>query len=234
MDFFFKPPTSNPKVIEFLITIKTNMLYIQNLIYKKSINKRITKEFKIFKRKTSWLCNPTMTCKQGSSHFFKHIISYHKAEIQTLQHSKNRIFQRNKKKNIKLAIKKVDKITIKPGETFSMWQTIGRPTKSKGYQESSTIQKNKIVSLTGGGIYLIGNLLFNMFNKSPLDITEKHKLNINNIKSFNESLLHNNLTAISYNTMDLQVKNNTNNIYQLKLWVDEDYLKGELLSRNPV
>ena len=41
--------------------------------------------------------------------------------------------QENKAKNLKIALKKVNGVIIRPGETFSFWRCIGRPTRLKGY-----------------------------------------------------------------------------------------------------
>ena len=41
-------------------------------------------------------------------------------------------------------------------------------------------------------------------------------------------------TSISYNYIDYRVKNDTKNTYQLRLWVDEEYLCGELRAQEPL
>src|SRR5690348_8569153 len=41
--------------------------------------------------------------------------------------------QHNKVKNLSLAAQRMDGLILKPGETFSYWRTIGKPTRSKGY-----------------------------------------------------------------------------------------------------
>ena len=40
-------------------------------------------------------------------------------------------------------------------------------------------------------------------------------------------------TSISYNYLDYRVRNDSDNTYQLRLWVDEDYLCGELRAAEP-
>lgn len=47
--------------------------------------------------------------------------------------------QHNKIINLKIAKQKLNKITIAPGETFSYWKLIGKPTKRKGYVEGMTL-----------------------------------------------------------------------------------------------
>jgi vancomycin resistance protein VanW len=40
-------------------------------------------------------------------------------------------------------------------------------------------------------------------------------------------------TSISYNYIDYRVRNDTKNTYQLRLWVDGEYLRGELRAVDP-
>lgn len=44
-------------------------------------------------------------------------------------------YQQNKVVNLKIAIKQLDGIVIRPGEIFSYWRLIGKPTRRKGYVE---------------------------------------------------------------------------------------------------
>ena len=41
--------------------------------------------------------------------------------------------QRNKVQNLRLAAKQIDGVFVAPGETFSLWALVGRPTRRKGY-----------------------------------------------------------------------------------------------------
>ncbi len=43
--------------------------------------------------------------------------------------------QHNKVTNLRIALKKIDGILIKPGETFSYWKFIGKPSWLKGYKK---------------------------------------------------------------------------------------------------
>ncbi|MBL3200021.1 vancomycin resistance protein, partial [Klebsiella pneumoniae] len=44
-------------------------------------------------------------------------------------------YQQYKVVNLKIAVKKLNGIVIRPGETFSYWRLIGKPTRKKGYVE---------------------------------------------------------------------------------------------------
>lgn len=47
--------------------------------------------------------------------------------------------QRNKIVNLRLAAARLDGILLRPGETFSYWKLIGKPTRRKGYLDGMGI-----------------------------------------------------------------------------------------------
>lgn len=47
--------------------------------------------------------------------------------------------QYNKITNLKLAVQRLDGLIIHPGETFSYWRRIGKPTRQKGYMEGMVL-----------------------------------------------------------------------------------------------
>ena len=49
------------------------------------------------------------------------------------------VLQQNKVTNLKLAVSRLDGIILHPGETFSYWRLIGKPTRRKGYQEGMVL-----------------------------------------------------------------------------------------------
>ena len=42
-------------------------------------------------------------------------------------------YQYNKITNLRLAAARLDGVVLRPGETFSYWRLIGRPSRRKGY-----------------------------------------------------------------------------------------------------
>ena len=47
--------------------------------------------------------------------------------------------QRNKIVNLRLAAARLDGILLRPGETFSYWKLIGKPTRRKGYLDGMVL-----------------------------------------------------------------------------------------------
>jgi len=82
--------------------------------------------------------------------------------------------QENKATNLALAVKHIDGLLKRPGETFSVWKLIGRTTKGRGYKEGLTIAKGKPSQGIGGGMCQLSNLIHWLVLHSELTITEHH------------------------------------------------------------
>lgn len=70
------------------------------------------------------------------------------------------VLQYNKVTNLACAISKLNHVVIYPGQTFSLWQLVGRPTKAKGYLEGLILHNGTISKGVGGGLCQLGNLLY--------------------------------------------------------------------------
>ena len=143
--------------------------------------------------------------------------------------------QENKAVNLALAVKHIDGLLIRPGETFSVWKLIGRTTESRGYKEGLTITHGKPAKGIGGGMCQLSNLIHWMVLHSDLTITEHHHHDaLDLFPDHGRQIPFGTGTSISYNYIDYRVKNNTDNTYQLRLHVDDEYLCGELRAVEPL
>lgn len=138
--------------------------------------------------------------------------------------------QENKVTNLKLAIEHLDGLLIKPGETFSFWKLIGRPTKSKGYLEGLILKNGEIAKGTGGGLCQLGNMLYWMFLHTSLTVTERWRHSYDVFPDVNRTLPFGCGATLAYNYIDLRAKNSTNQTYQLHLWFEGEMLCGEIRS----
>ena len=139
--------------------------------------------------------------------------------------------QENKATNLALAVSHIDGLIIKPGETFSVWKMVGRTTKRKGYKEGLTIAKGQPSKGIGGGLCQLSNLIHWLVLHSELTITEHHHHDgLDLFPDFGRQIPFGTGTSISYNYIDYRFRNDTANTYQLRIWVDGEYLRGELRS----
>ncbi len=159
------------------------------------------------------------------------IISKHKSLIKRKLGNVDLQLQENKAVNLKIAAPRINGIIIKPQQTFSFWSLIGSCTKRKGYQDGLLISNGETGKGIGGGMCQLSNLIHWLVLHSPMDVVEHH--NHNNIDLFpdyNRQVPFGVGTSVMHNYLDYRFKNNTNASFQLIVYIDEEYLCGELLS----
>lgn len=136
--------------------------------------------------------------------------------------------QKNKVKNLELASKKIDGLIIKPGEEFSFWKLVGNATKRKGYLEGLIISNSKFKKGYGGGLCQLANMIHWLILHSPLEVTELHHHSDALFPDVKRRVPFGTGTSISYNALDYRFKNVTKYPVQLRLWLDDTMLYGEL------
>ncbi len=143
-------------------------------------------------------------------------------------------YQYNKVFNLKLASKKINHLLIKPNETFSFYMLVKDADKKEKYKKGLICVKNRIEFVEGGGMCALSNLLFKVFLNSPLTIVERHT---HKIKEFPDSI-ENDLkgidATIAEGFLDLKVRNDTNNTFQIVIKFDDDYMYCNLQSDKEV
>lgn len=142
--------------------------------------------------------------------------------------------QENKTVNLALAAPRVSGILIRPGEVFSFWRLVGRPSAARGFREGLTISAGRAERGVGGGMCQFTNLIHWMVLHTPLTIVEHHHHDgMDLFPDFNRQIPFGTGTSIYYNYLDYRFRNDTDATYQLLVWVDGEYLRGELRSDRP-
>src|SRR5690606_25322765 len=138
-----------------------------------NLRKFLGKEFFIVKRQVNWLFGNNNFAKIDPEISYDNSLIKHKSLLLRPRKDVEMYLQHNKITNLKIAINHINKVVIKPGQIFSIWQLVGRPTKSKGYLDGMTLNNGKITKDTGGGLCQLGNLLYWMALHTPLTIKER-------------------------------------------------------------
>ena len=135
--------------------------------------------------------------------------------------------QQNKITNLKLAVSKLDGIILRPGETFSYWRLIGKPSRRKGYQEGMVLFLGRIGSDVGGGLCQLSNLIFWMTLHTPLTVVERYRHSHDVFPDSNRTQPFGSGATCAYPHRDLMIRNDTDQPFQLCLRVGETHLEGE-------
>ena len=142
--------------------------------------------------------------------------------------------QENKIYNLKLAIKKLDGLVIRPGETFSYWKLIGKPTKQKGYLEGVVLNKGRVETGIGGGLCQLSNLIYWMTLHTPLSVVERWRHSYDVFPDVKREQPFGSGATCAYPNIDLQIKNETSLTFQIKLKLTNEYLVGTWLASEDI
>ncbi len=195
---------------------------------------RLSMEKEILKRHLKDFIHKIRFARERTSDNLPVVIYRHNSLIRRRLGNVNMQLQENKATNLALAVKNIDGLLIRPGETFSVWKQIGRTTERKGYKEGLVIAKGAPRQGIGGGLCQLSNLIHWMVLHSDLTIAEHHHHDaLDLFPDYGRQIPFGTGTSISYNYIDYRVRNDTSNTYQLRLWVDGEYLRGELRAVDP-
>lgn len=143
-------------------------------------------------------------------------------------------YQHNKIINLKIAAAKLDGIVLHPGEIFSFWKLIGKPTRSKGYIEGMELYNGIVKPGVGGGLCQMSNLIYWMTLHTPLTVIERHRHCFDVFPDSNRTQPFGSGATCFYPYIDLMIKNETNEDFQLMINVGNEYLEGEWRSTAPM
>lgn len=115
--------------------------------------------------------------------------------------------------NISLTISKLNGAIVKPGETFSFCNTVGKATAAEGYEKADIYDsEGNIIQGYGGGNCQVSSTLYNAVLNSPnLTIVERHEHSrkVNYVESGKDA-------AVAFGSIDFKFKNDNN--YSIKIY----------------
>lgn len=135
--------------------------------------------------------------------------------------------QYNKIINLKIATNALNGIILHPGEVFSYWKLIGKPSKRKGYVDGMILKNGTVHAGTGGGLCQLSNLIFWMTIHTPLTVIERHRHGYDVFPDSNRTQPFGSGATCFYPHGDLMIQNNTRVEYQLFVCVGDEFLEGE-------
>lgn len=142
--------------------------------------------------------------------------------------------QRNKRRNLELAIATIDGRVLRPGEQLSLWSCVGRPTARRGYLPGLVLYSDHLAAEVGGGLCQLSNLLYWLVLHTPLEVLEHHRHGADMFPDSGRVLPFGSGATIFYNYLDLVFGNPTADDYRIKLWLTKHELCGEIwASRSP-
>ena len=188
---------------------------------------RLGKAYYTGRRYLLW-CSPRFHwAKRRQAERLPHVQASHTTPLLRKLRGEEMELQRNKVLNLCLAVDRLDGLVLAPGETFSYWKLIGRPTRRKGYREGMVLFLGRIGSDVGGGLCQLSNLIFWMTLHTPLTVTERYRHSHDVFPDSNRTQPFGSGATCAYPHRDLMIRNDTKVPFQLCLQVGETHLEGQ-------
>lgn len=128
-----------------------------------------------------------------------------------------------RKHNIALATKTLDKTFIDVGGEFSFNRAVGARTEKRGYKSAKIIVKGEFVDGVGGGVCQVSTTVYNAAIRAGLEITEVHghSLAVSYVKPSCDAM-------VNSGSADLRFINRTHNPVIIRTYADGKTLKVKI------
>jgi vancomycin resistance protein VanW len=138
-----------------------------------------------------------------------------------------------KSRNCALALSACDGTVIAPGEVFSFWRSVGRPTAAAGYAAAAALRKGVLMQDVGGAVCLVSTVLYNVALLGGQRIEERHCHSVDSYGDARYFQLGRD-AAVEYAYLDLRFRNLLPRPVLLRATIDEDHVVAQLWAAQPV
>lgn len=178
-------------------------------------------------RKLLWMKMGRMFCHTRQEERLPFSYFTHKTVLLRKLKDVDMWMQQNKIVNLKLAAQKLDGVILRPGEVFSYWKLIGKPTRRKGYLDGMVLKNGAFHAGVGGGLCQMSNLIFWMTIHTPLTVVERHRHGYDVFPDADRTQPFGSGATCFYPHGDLMIQNDTEDTFQLVISVGDTFLEGE-------
>ena len=92
----------------------------------------------------------------------------------TVEPGPERRLEAGKVHNLRIAARRLDDLSFGPGEVFSFWRHVGRPSRWAGYALGREVREGCLVPSVGGGLCQLSNALYDAALQAGFEIVERH------------------------------------------------------------
>lgn len=130
----------------------------------------------------------------------------------------------NRNTNLQIQCDALNGLILQPGEVFSMNGVLGERTAEKGYKPAPAYSGNRLVNDLGGGVCQGTTTLYNCVLLADLEVVFRacHGVKVGYVPLGLDA-------AVNFLTTDFQFRNNFNFPIQLRAWMEDEYIKMQIL-----
>jgi vancomycin resistance protein VanW len=180
----------------------------------------------INKRRLKWHFSATQFSTHRQTENLTHLHASHRTPMLRKLSGVDMQLQINKKTSLEIAVSCIDGLILKPGQIFSFWRLVGKPTARRGFKVGLVLRNGTIQQDVGGGLCQMTNMIYWMAIHTDLKIEERWRHGFDVFPDANRTQPFASGATCSYNYIDLQISNPTQNTYQLRLNTQGDWLYG--------
>jgi vancomycin resistance protein VanW len=158
---------------------------------------------------------------------YQHIAFQHRTLLLRQLRRVDMWLQHNKVENLRIAVPRLNRLVLRPGETMSYWKQIGLPSKRKGYVHGMELHEGGFRPAVGGGLCQLSNLIYWITLHTPLTVTERFRHQYDVFPDANRTQPFGSGATCAYNYVDLQIRNDTDQTFCLHLFLTDTHLVGE-------
>ncbi len=138
-----------------------------------------------------------------------------------------------KRHNIERALAVVDGHLIAPGETFSFWRALGRPTERAGYRAAAALKSGVLTDDIGGAICFVSTLLYNAALLGGMAIDERRAHSVDSYGDARYFELGRD-ASVEYAYLDLRCRNVVDTPLLLRARLNGERATAELRAAAPL
>ncbi len=195
-------------------------------IHRSPLRLKLGKAWFINKRRVSWYLTSTKYASHRQTENLSHIHAQHGTPMLRKLSGVDMQLQINKKASLEIAVSCIDGLILKPGEVFSFWRMVGKPTRVRGFKVGLVLRNGTIQQDVGGGLCQMTNMIYWMAIHTDLKIAERWRHGFDVFPDAGRTQPFASGATCSYNYIDLQITNPTEDTYQLRLSTKGDWLHG--------
>lgn len=192
------------------------------------LRRRLGRAFFSLKRWLHWQLGGQKFARRQTAETLPALVFEHQSPLLRRLKAVDMVLQHNKITNLRLAAQCLNGLIIQPGETCSFWQRVRRPSARRGFLEGLVLENGRIGRGIGGGMCQLGNLLYWMALHTPLTVTERYRHSYDVFPDEGRTLPFGSGATLAWNYVDLQFRNDTTQPFQLRVWLSDTDLHGEI------
>lgn len=140
----------------------------------------------------------------------------------------------NKVHNINTGIASIEAVVIQPGEIFSFWHLVKKPTARNHFKLGRNIVSGQIVAEYGGGLCQLSSIIYHTSIMGGLHIMERHHHSVDIYKEEERFTPLGADATVVYGYKDLRIKNNLTYAVQLSFSIADYVLTCHLNSTEQI